>query len=257
MIPFLSNLRRAVSTPQERPLVVIGSSSSEVFDYIFGDRPDYFPFWASGWSARGLRSAEHRDYLQKILSPIPREANIFMNFGCTDVNFNFRHLASTKGVYDFKTVLDEAAEGISTSAEFIRSMGFENIHAVFISPAISLPQVYWRQVSKSRQLPDKMLGRMYFDLFKATAMDMKTIDVFQELTDFKNDRYVLKKDYMRAAQNHHPDYIKIQHVVWDKIRHIDGILPMRSDLLNRGYPHVQAGIKQLIETGTTRPRTCR
>jgi len=42
----------------------------------------------------------------------------------------------------------------------------------------------------------------------------------------------------------------------DKIRHIDGMLPMRSDPLDRGYPHVQTGIKQLIEAGTTRPRTC-
>lgn len=256
MALFFSRFRRVTLTPKNRPLVVMGSSSSEVFDYIFGDRPDYFPFWASGWSARGLRSAEHRHYLQKILSPIPRTANIFMNFGCTDVNFNCRHLASTKGVYDFKTALDEAAAGITTTSDFITSMGFRNIYAVFISPAISLPQVYWSRFSQSRQLPDKMLGRMYFDLFQATASKMKTVDVFRELTDFTNDHYVLKKEYMRAAPNHHPDYIKIQHIIWEKIRHIDGMLPMRSDPLDRGYPHVQTGIKQLIEAGTTRPRTC-
>lgn len=257
MLRFFSGFQRIAPTPRDRPLVVIGSSSSEVFDYIFGDRPDYFPFWASGWSARGLRSDEHRRYLREILSPVPKTANVLMNFGCADVNFNCRHLASTKGVYDFQTVMDEAAQGILYCRDLVRTMGFFNVYAVFISPIISLPQEYWNNFSPTRQLPDRMLGKMYFDLYQATASKMKAVAAFRELTDFNSGRYVLKKEYMRTAPNHHPDYIKIQHVVWNRIRHIDGMMPMRSDPLVKGYPHVVAGIKKLIETRTTRPRTCR
>jgi len=243
--------------PTQRPLVVIGSSSSELFDYIFGDRPDYFPFWASGWSARGLRSEDQKRYLKKILSPVPRDANIFLNFGCVDVNFNCRHMAATRGVYDFKAIMDEAADGIRTASETIRSAGFQNIYAVFISPAIPLSQSYWEKFSASRQLPNRMLGRMYHELFREVASTMKTVDVFNEIAEPGTGTYVMKKEYKKAKPNHHPDYIKIQNIVWDKIKDIPGMLPMRSDPLREEYRHTSAGIKKLIASGTTRPRTCR
>lgn len=257
MISALSDMPAATDRTPVRPLVVIGSSSSELFDYIFGDRPDYFPFWASGWSARGLRSEEHNRYLENILTPVPKEANVFLNFGCVDVNFNCRHMASARGVYDFKTIMDEAADGIRTAARTVRASGFQNIYAVFISPAIPLPQSYWAKFSPSRQLPDRMLGRMYHELFREVASTMKTVDVFNEIAEPGTGTYVMKKEYKKANPNHHPDYIKIQNIVWDKIKDIPGMLPMRSDPLREEYGHTSVGIKKLIESGTTRTRTCR
>ena len=44
-----------IQNENERKVIAFGSSSSEIFDYIFGDNENYLPFWASGWSARGLR----------------------------------------------------------------------------------------------------------------------------------------------------------------------------------------------------------
>jgi hypothetical protein len=163
-------------------LVVLGSSTSEVFDYIFGDVPNYFPYWASGWSARSLRKEEHKQYLNKILGPISREANVILNFGSVDVNFNCRHMAASKGIYDFKRIIDEAAEGILEAENLIKSQGFMSVYASFISPSISLPQPYWDRFNQSRQLPDRMLGNMYYDLFKKTSQMMPAIEAFEELS---------------------------------------------------------------------------
>ena len=49
-----------------KDVVVIGDSTSEVFDYIFGDNPQYHPFWATGWSCRGLNSDENVKYITHI-----------------------------------------------------------------------------------------------------------------------------------------------------------------------------------------------
>ena len=257
MFKLLSRFRKPAPPGEERPLVVLGSSSSEAFDYVFGDNPQYFPFWASAWSARGLRTKQHRDYLRAILAPIPRGATILLNFGCTDVNFNCRHMAASRGHYDFKAVIEEAAEGIRMTDGFLKHLGFDRNHAVFISPAMSLPQSYWNIFSKSRQLPDKMLGRMYHDLFRLTARDVPTIDLFAELSGGEKGHYLLRTEFMRPRPNHHPDYIRMQHILWDKIRHLEGMLPMREPPFQEEYPHVQSSIKTLLEKHETRPRTCR
>lgn len=258
MISILSRIRSAdQQTQQQRPLVVLGSSSSEVFDYIFGDRPDYHPFWASGWSARGLRSPNHTRYLEHILTDVPRSATVLLNFGCTDVNFNARHMASTRGIYDFSGVLNEALAGILTASRHITGMGFRNVRAVFISPVISLPQAYWSRFSKGRQLPDRMLGRMYHDLCRATARQMPTIDSFRDLTDGAAGGYLLKPEFMRPVPNHHPDYIKIQRVIWNRVSAIPGVPPRREEWLDQHYDHVPAHIKRLMAASRTRPRTCR
>ena len=240
-----------------QPLVVLGSSSSEVFDYIFGDAPNYFPYWASGWSARSLGKDKHKQYLTKILEPIPREANVILNFGTVDVNFICRHMAASKGIYDFKRIIDEAAEGILEAESLIKSHGFMSVYASFISPSISMPQPYWDRFNQSRQLPDRMLGNMYYDLFKKTSQMMPAIDAFEELSQTHNGSYLLAREFMRDDQDHHADYIKTQKIAWSKLSNIRGIIPMRRKVLTSQYPHVPAPINDLLKTGTVRPSTCR
>lgn len=239
------------------PLVVLGSSSSEIFDYIFGNNPEYFPYWAGGWSARGLRSQEHEIYLRKIMKDIPKNANILLNFGCADVAFTLRHMAANKGVYDFPKILREAAEGIEKCRRVLIGMGFKRVYAVFVSPMISLPQEYWNRLQPGRQLPDRMLGVIYYDLFKLVSKRMPTINFFDELSRTEDGSYLLKDKYKREKPDHHPDYIKIQRIVYDKLKIISGMMPIRDTLLAEKYPTYPAPIKDLLASGTTRPRTCR
>lgn len=67
------------------------SSSTEIFDYIFGDNQDYIPYWASGWSARGLRKIKLGilPYLD-ILNEISKNSIILLHFGPVDIDFNLQ-----------------------------------------------------------------------------------------------------------------------------------------------------------------------
>lgn len=252
----INNIIPSRKIPQGPSLVVLGSSSSEVFDYIFGDNKYYFPYWASGWSARGLKKKEYELYIRKILHDIPRSSNILLNFGCADVAFNLRHMAAKKGVYDFKNTLFEAADGIEKCKKILNGMGFKNVYSVFISPMISLPQAYWNKLNPIRQLPDRMLGKFYFDLFQEVSRRMPTIDLFDELSDVKKGSYLLKDEFKRTYHNHHPDYIKIQHIIYNKVASVPGMLPMRDIPLEESYKHTVAPIGELLASGTTRKRTC-
>lgn len=74
---------------EKRKVVAFGSSTTEIFDYIFGDNPNYLPFWASGWSARGLRKIDDqmKPYLYT-LNKISKESIILLYFGSVDTDFN-------------------------------------------------------------------------------------------------------------------------------------------------------------------------
>ena len=86
---------------------------------------------------------------------------------------------------------------------------------------------------------------------------MPTIGAFEELSQTEDDSYLLRKEFARSRPDHHADYVKTQHIIWEKVSVIPGILPMRSEVIEAEYPHVPAFIKDLLVAGTTRPRTCR
>lgn len=123
-----------------KQLVVLGSSSSEIFDYIIGDNPDYFPFWASGWSARGLRGLSEsgiKEYLIAILADVRKDANIFLHFGNVDIDFTIPFKVKREGFYDFKSMIYEVADGIGDLKKFLtEEMGFSNVYAVFTAPLL-------------------------------------------------------------------------------------------------------------------------
>ena len=66
-----------IQNENERKVVAFGSSSTEIFDYIFGDNENYLPFWASGWSARGLRkiNEQMKPYFNTLIK-IPKDSVI-------------------------------------------------------------------------------------------------------------------------------------------------------------------------------------
>lgn len=249
--------RRSEPTHEQAHLAVLGSSSSEMFDYVFGDNPRYHPFWASGWSARGLRSADAKTYIATLLNRLPASSNILLNFGCTDVLFNARFMANSRGTYDFATMLNEAADGILQTRDLIEGMGFANVFAIFPSPIIALPTAYWRERGTGRPLPDIMMGQMYFDLFRNLSGRMQTIDYFNDLSDGDSHFYMLKECFHRNAPNHHPDYIKIQDIIWSALEPIPGMPSRRAKPHERMYPHLRENIKTLMSENRPRKRTCR
>lgn len=243
-----------------KQLVVLGSSSSEIFDYIIGDNPDYFPFWASGWSARGLRGLSEsgiKEYLIAILADVRKDANIFLHFGNVDIDFTIPFKVKREGFYDFKSMIYEVADGIGDLKKFLtEEMGFSNVYAVFTAPPVRLHNDYWWREFKGEPAPSKSRGRMMLDLVDEVAKKMPVINCLPDLIESVENPICAEK-YTRVIPDHHIDFIQAQDVVFSHIQKIDGMLPRRAVRHDNFYPHTNYGIGDIKQTKQPRPRTVR
>lgn len=255
LISLRKNAQTGINGLALRPLVVLGSSVSEQFDYIFGDHPDYYPFWASGWTARSLRELRSDKYLAEIMRPVPRQANVFLSFGSMDVNFAAQRKANAKGCYDFDGFLNETVDAIVHGRNTLLRLGFNQVRAVFIAPVIDLPDAYWKNLSIDRQLPTAMRARMSYDLALKVGGRIPTINLLHDMV-FSSETPLAKAELVRAEFEHHVDYIAAQDIVWQGIKNIPGMIPRRKPWHDALYPHATNWIMELREAGMTRPKTC-
>lgn len=232
----------------KRQVVAFGSSTTEIFDYIFGDNPNYFSAWASGWSARGLRTIEISELsgiIEKFLNPVRRDANIFLVFGVVDCDFNAAFKAQTSGFYNYEKFVSEATEGILHFHSFLSSkLGFANIYPCFIAPPVDLDSTYWHQFKLWRQLPLHMRYKMYQDVMLQISSKVEVINCMQSLIHSEGFP-ACKKEFVRDVKDHHCDYIKVQDLVYSQIKEIDGMLEMRKPKYTQLYQHVPYGIDQV------------
>lgn len=238
-------------------VVALGSSGTEVIDYVIGKHPQYHPFWAPGWSARGLCKEQTLDYIETILRPISRDSIVLLHFGGTDVMMNARHKAITEGFINFPGFIQDASDGIMYAHNLIMKLGFHKAVPVFFSPIPHQPQSYWDRFNKARQLPTKMMARMYFDIFDFVTAECETLDIFDEASQGEDGSFVLKPQFKRAEPEHHADYTKLHGIVAAKLATLSGMLPLRQTPLDSHYPHPMYSFKELMAAGATRPNTCR
>lgn len=237
-------------------VVSLGSSSSEVLDYVFEKSDHYHSFWASGWSARGLRGGDTQSYLRTILQEPSRDSLVLMNFGLVDIMFSARRKAILEGYYDFGTFLKETAEGILRATSFVNGLGFADVRAIFPSPVPHLSQVYWNQFAVSgRQIPSQMMGRMYYDLSLALQKELPVIDCFEALSNGEKGGFLLKRDFFKSEADHHPDYIKTQGIVREALTRTGRTLPFRAEPLSAPYASASYHIKILKKKNTHRRNT--
>lgn len=239
-----------------RNCVVFGSSSSEVFDYIFGDNPMYYPFWASGWSARGLRKLKNstRDMEPYIsyLSNLPKDTNILLHFGNVDIDFNLPHKIHQQNFYNFPKIIEEMCDGIISLREYLSNLGFYNIYAVFTAPPVILNEDYWDYPS----LPAKTRGKLILDFAKKIANLMPTINCLYSLIS-SEDNPTCDPKFTRREPDHHLNYIKVLDIVYHHMNNIEGMLPPRLVKHSELYPHLGYAPDVILQTGKPRPRTCR
>lgn len=243
-----------------KQLVVLGSSSSEIFDYIFGDNQDYFPFWASGWSARGLRGLYESgisELLQTILKDIDKDANILLNFGNVDIDFHLPFKVKEEGFYDFQSLLYESVDGLTCLYEFLTAeMGFKNVYAIFAAPPVRLHNDYWWRECQSEPAPSKSRGRMMLDLVNEMTRRMPVINCLPDLME-SPENPICAEQYVRVVPDHHIDYIQAQDVVFAHLQKVEGMLPRRSEKHTSLYEHLNYGIGEVKDTMKPRPRTTR
>ena len=159
----------------------------KIFDYIFGDNKDYFPFWASGWSARGLRGLSEsgiKEYLQEILRNIDRKANVLLHFGNVDIDFTVPFKIKKEGFYDFKSIVDEVVKGILDLKTFlVKEMGFENVYPIFTAPPVRLHNDYWWREFQGEPMPSKARGKMMLDIAEKVGKETTTINCLPALIE--------------------------------------------------------------------------
>lgn len=238
-----------------RDLIVFGTSSSEVFDYIFGNNPKYHSFWASGWSARGLRGLKNSDKLLKpyipYLDKIPKQSNILLCFGDVDIDFNLPYKMYMENFYDIPTFLDEMKEGILELKFALERMGFKNIFSIFVVAPRDLSDSYWQYPS----LPLKLRGNLYLDYAAEISKVMKTINCIPSLIR-GIDNPVLSESFCRENSDHHIDYVKAQNIIYQHLSNqVEQLLEHRNPPHTELYKHQPMHLNTVLIRNMPRPRT--
>ncbi len=225
---------------QGRPprLYAFGSSSTEVFDYIFGPTKRYCSFWAGGWSARGLRKSENREYVLQCLQNAKPKVIIFLHFGVADAVFNAAHRMEKGDFMDPEGFCQEAAQGVKMLVDDLRKAGFHNIYAMGVGAPCRLPSTYFRRRFKMHGSPTRyqaqLLGRINELVGEVCEM--------RDLTPVLGDEYGrLKAEFHRPWHGHHADYTKTQKLIWEGICDIPGLPPHRETWHEVLYKHKPRG----------------
>lgn len=244
--------------PHAPKVVTFGSSATEIFDYIFGDNPDYLPFWASSWSARGLREAQKKMLpYQAFLEKISKDSVFLLHFGTVDTDFNLPFKMAKEGFYDVRQFIDEMIEGILALRNHLRDeYGFKHIYAVFTAPSIVLKDDYW-QYDDVKAISNLLKANVLWDC--ATRLAQSNIDVINCLPDLveSSDKPICSVDYVRNYPDHHINYVVAQDIVYEKIRDIPNMLPQKTEKHTELYPHLRFDISLAEKNNLPRPRTCR
>lgn len=246
--------------PQDNNIKVIafGSSSAEIFDYIFGDNYDYYPFWASGWSSRGLRNVEkHISPYKKYLENLSSESIIMLHFGSVDIDFNLQFKINQTGFYKTEIFINEMVEGILGFRKYLQdNFNLYNIYPVFTAPTVDLEPEYWVCQFGFYPLCSKMRARMLWDFSMKLSSFMPVINCLPDLVE-SIDNPVCDKKYMRDYPDHHIDFIKAQNIIYNKLKVIPNILPQAVKKEKKLYEHLIYDVYNVVTLNQPRPRTCR
>lgn len=252
---FVSNYQD-ISNFNNRKLIVFGSSSTEIFDYIFGNNPDYLPFWASGWSARGLhRANEHMCPYLDILNKISKDSIILFHFGSVDVDFNLPYKIINDGFYDINSFIKEMVNGVVCLKNFLNNLGFNNIYATFTAPPIDLPSEYWNGFPNLGHIPPLLRGKVLWDFSVILSLSMPVINCLPDLVESVHYP-ICDKRFVRKELDHHVNFIAVQDIVYNRIKSIDGMLPRREKKHNNLYHHLACDVFFVKKNNQPRLRTC-
>lgn len=216
---------RAAVIDRPARVYAFGSSSTEVLDYVFGPSPRFRSYWASGWSARGLRKLENRDYVMQCLRGAAVQDIIFLHYGVADAVFNSAYRMQKGDFMDPEGFCQEAADGIAQLVDDLKAAGFHNVYPLCVGAPCRVPRNYFWSRFKMHGLPMFYQAKLLNRMSELVAQRCELLDLSPVLAD-KNG--LMKRKFLRYFPTHHADYTRIQEIVWDGIRHIPGMPPHRA-----------------------------
>lgn len=223
---------RGASPDRPARVYAFGSSSTEVLDYVFGATPRYRSYWAGGWSARGLRKDDNRNYVLRCLEGAAAHDIIFLHFGVVDALFNAPYRMEKGDFMDPEGFCLEAADGIASLVADLKAAGFENVYTLCVGAPCRVPVGYFRKRFKFHGIPVRYQAQLLNRIMELTEQRCDMRDLSPTLVD----KYgLMKREFLRAKPNHHADYSKIQRLVWKGICDIPGIPPQRKTLRTSLY----------------------
>ena len=250
LVSSISKLKSPKST------IVLGSSSSEVFDYIFGDNPHYHPFWIDGWTARGLRDHEDQFYIANIVSPLNRKALVILCFGMADIFFSLAYKRAKKERLTIEAFSLDVLDGIFRTYQTLRKLGFRNVINLFYNPIPDLSKEYWDRMEVVDQLSVDELSKALRCIIIKCKTKMRTIDL-TPLFSKSDAPYIADKRYQHPFEDHHLNFISVQRIIWEHVKDLSGIIQRKPNFHEAIYDHTFIPVAQLINDQVPRPRTCK
>ena len=240
-----------------------GDSQGEVLDYVFYNDDRYIKFeednrvgWRSGLSIRGIKK-----FIENIIYPLLEVESkidkiiVFLCFGSTDIDWNLSYKRDVKKEYpDTTNYIKEMVSGIEFILNSIREL--ENFHKdkridiviTFPYVPIDLDIYYLKRYNEKNNIPGYYLTipteerRYLWEIYKQTVKEMIKLRLYDKgrchIIDIATEMNVNLKKYNREYEDHHPDFIKTQHLIAKEIRNINiGLNP--TCYLKHLYPHIR------------------
>ena len=174
------------------------------------------PFWASGWSARGLRKIDEQiqPYLEP-LNQIRKDSIILLHFGSVDTDFNLPYKMATSGFYDIPVFISEMIDGNIAMKKYLNNLGFNNTYAVFSALPIPLPRDFWKDIFNIEQISEITRGKILWDFADKLSEILPTINCLSELAKSERE-LVCDERFARLEYDHHINFITAQDIVYKK-----------------------------------------
>jgi len=229
-----------------KKVVCFGSSSGEMLDYIFGESPNYFSLWLSGNTARRLPATFAT--IDAALGDSAKGAIALCVCGTSDVLIHMQHVACTHGEVNTEEVIEAAVQGLVQFEAFLKEKSFSQVVWLFFSPIIPLPPAYWSQrLDIDEPLPSLLLAKTLREMARRASQTLgHAIDLFDALT-ISPEAPFLKEAFRREPPDHHPDYIKLQDLIWAAIRDVPGLPRRKKPAYGELYPHIPRDIEDVFK----------
>ncbi len=228
-------------------LLSFGDSQGEIMDYVFYENNNYIKYendnnvgWKSAWSTRSLLD---NDLVNEIINTIKfykinyDKVYIFLSFGCTDIEWNLGYKRLKDVNVDTNNLINDMVIAICNLIDSLLLIDNLIIIPIFAYFPLPLKKNYLERYNKKHNL------HPYYDLPELNERtylwkNFKNI-ITNKYKSIDLEKYYTEKGveyFMREDEDHHPDFIKLQHYLCKELEQFNFFI---KPILIELYPHTR------------------